>query len=143
MSKIKALVCLTILASFSNCGGGGGSSQPFFGGVWRGTQVLAENNCPTSFPLSIQANWTVNQSERTVVLDTDTGLHFDGKLQDDSKGFTVVHVLDSNDTCTSGFGINFQNLKGDKADSTFAALLTCPGVNLECSAFYVGEVTRD
>lgn len=74
--NVRSLLALSALILLPGCGGGG-SDEPFFAGVWRGTLVVTENTS-TFAAANLDDTETVNQDGDTIVLSAMNGTTYQG-----------------------------------------------------------------
>ena len=136
---IAGLVTMTV-----GCGGGGGGGGSInsFAGVWSGQLELTTNPCGANVDPVLYPILTINQDERHVVVESNSGDTFEGTATDERLSVQKTTPTD----CSAGNGSATVSIDMDRHGHESSAI-TILSVSSTCGPFtcsdsYLGTVER-
>lgn len=120
------------------CGGGGaGSPDPSFAGVWKGRLDVAWNSCEPDDRTPIDTTITVNQDGPRIVADFPSGTTVAGSADGDTLTAFGSQALEE---CSARYALEMVRGEDDDAVATIDSTISC-GI-FACQVKWTGRVER-
>jgi hypothetical protein len=151
--KTILFLIYSLVLLLTSCGGGGGSDSSADGrwsGIWQTDMPLHQNTCPfvpatVGLPNeAINARYTINQDGSSIAITNGSNSAV-GQTIENGDAFLVDTTGQlSSGICSNAsyyLAIQFFNLDGNTAGSSYTYSVQCAGVN-QCFIGYVGSAER-